>query len=137
MTGFARILFPTDFSEPAQEALAWAAAFARQFGARIDVVHVCALHESGPVEAEAEMKTAVPAEYDDVVAERRIARALSADLGILNEARSMDADLIVIGTHGRSHLKHVLLGSVAERVVQLSHCPVLTVRPAGHTFERP
>jgi nucleotide-binding universal stress UspA family protein len=137
MTGFARILCPTDFSEPAREALAWAAEFARSFGGTIDVVHVCALHEAGPAEAEAEMATAVPAEYDDVVLGKRVVRALSAELGILNEARSGKADLIVMGTHGRSNLKHVLLGSVAERVVQLSHCPVLTVRPAGHTFERP
>jgi len=137
MTGYSRILFPTDFSEPAREALAWAAALARSFGGSIDVVHICALHESGPAEAEAEMKTAIPAEYDDVVSARRIVRALSADLGILHEARSAQADLIVMGTHGRSYLKHVVLGSVAERVVQLSHCPVLTVRPAGHTFEHP
>jgi len=137
MTGFTRILCPTDFSEPARDALAWAAEFARSFGGKIDIVHVCALHEDGPVEAEAEMETAVPAEYDDVVLSKRIVRALSADLGILNEARSGNADLIVMGTHGRSRMKHVLLGSVAERVVQLSHCPVLTVRPSGHTFERP
>jgi nucleotide-binding universal stress UspA family protein len=47
---------------------------------------------------------------------------------IANTARQMKADLIVVGTHGRTGLSHVLLGSVAERVVQTAPCPVLTVR---------
>ncbi|MCA9073376.1 MAG: universal stress protein, partial [Planctomycetaceae bacterium] len=46
-------------------------------------------------------------------------------------------DLIVMGTHGRSGLAHVLLGSVAEKVVRKSPCPVLTVRSAEHKFEMP
>jgi nucleotide-binding universal stress UspA family protein len=50
-------------------------------------------------------------------------------LEILKAAGEMQADLIVLGTHGRTGLAHVLLGSVAERVVRRSACPVLTVRP--------
>jgi nucleotide-binding universal stress UspA family protein len=52
---------------------------------------------------------------------------------IIEEASSRNADLIVIGTHGRSGLKHLLLGSIAERVVQKACCPVLTVKAAGAT----
>jgi nucleotide-binding universal stress UspA family protein len=46
-------------------------------------------------------------------------------------------DLIVLGTHGRGPIAHMLLGSVAERVVRKAHCPVLTVRPERHAFEMP
>jgi nucleotide-binding universal stress UspA family protein len=50
-------------------------------------------------------------------------------------AQERDADLIVIGTHGRTGIQHVLLGSVAEKVVRLAPCPVLTVRPSRHEVE--
>jgi nucleotide-binding universal stress UspA family protein len=50
---------------------------------------------------------------------------------ILEVARARGADLIVMGTHGRTGLEHALMGSIAERVVRRAHCPVLTVRPAG------
>ena len=56
---------------------------------------------------------------------------------ILEDAEAMMADLIVIGTHGRSGLVHVLMGSVAEKVVRKATCPVLTVRPQGHDFVMP
>jgi len=50
---------------------------------------------------------------------------------ILEVARGRGADLIVVGTHGRTGLEHALMGSIAERVVRRAHCPVLTVRPHG------
>ena len=56
---------------------------------------------------------------------------------IVRYARKVSADLIVIGTHGRSGLSHVLLGSVTEKVVRKASCPVLTVRPPDMTFELP
>lgn len=56
---------------------------------------------------------------------------------IVRYAKSSDVDLIVIGTHGRSGLAHVLLGSTAERVVRKAPCPVLSVRPEGHDFVMP
>jgi nucleotide-binding universal stress UspA family protein len=49
----------------------------------------------------------------------------------------MQADMIVIGTHGRSGLPHALLGSVAEKVVRTASCPVLTIRPEAFQFEMP
>lgn len=131
------ILFATDFSDGAGHALRWAAAFARAFGARIRVVHVLALHDADPAAAESAMGDAVPAEFDDVVETREIVRALTAELGVVHAARRHGADLIVLGTHGRGGLGHVLLGSVAERVVQLAGCPVLTVRPPDQTFSVP
>jgi nucleotide-binding universal stress UspA family protein len=56
---------------------------------------------------------------------------------IIRYARDKEIDLIVLGTHGRSGLKHALLGSVAERVVRKAPCPVLTIRHPDHGFEMP
>jgi nucleotide-binding universal stress UspA family protein len=56
---------------------------------------------------------------------------------IVRYARDENMDLIVLGTHGRGPIAHMLLGSVAERVVRKAHCPVLTVRPERHAFEMP
>ncbi len=56
---------------------------------------------------------------------------------IIRYAREKKIDLIVLGTHGRSGLKHVLLGSVAERVVRKAPCPVLTIRHPEHEFVMP
>jgi nucleotide-binding universal stress UspA family protein len=56
---------------------------------------------------------------------------------ILRKAKQMQADMIVIGTHGRSGLPHMLLGSVAEKVLRTASCPVLTIRPEAFQFELP
>ncbi|HWM86759.1 MAG TPA: universal stress protein, partial [Kofleriaceae bacterium] len=56
---------------------------------------------------------------------------------VVREAREGGFDLIVMGTHGRTGLRHALIGSVAEKVVRKAPCPVLTVRPPGQEFERP
>ena len=56
---------------------------------------------------------------------------------IIRYARKQEIDLIVLATHGRTGLTHVLLGSVAENVVRTAPCPVLTVRPEGHQFVMP
>ena len=56
---------------------------------------------------------------------------------IVRAAADLKADLIVLGTHGRSGLKHALFGSVAEKVVRKAPCPVLSVRHPDHKFEMP
>ncbi|MCB9897683.1 MAG: universal stress protein [Planctomycetes bacterium] len=132
-----RILVATDFSEGSKVALRLAAQLARAAGGRLFVAHVLTLHGGDPVEAEEKMPGWVPAEFADLVEERRLERALTAELGILQAAREVEADLIVLGTHGRRGLAHVFLGSTAERVVQLASIPVLTVRHPDHCFEHP
>jgi nucleotide-binding universal stress UspA family protein len=67
----------------------------------------------------------------------RTARQGVPFLEILLYAKEQEIDLIVIGTHGRSGLAHVLLGSVTEKIVRKASCPVLTVRPEGHQFVMP
>lgn len=137
MSSFKRILFATDFSESARHALDWAAFLARQYEGEVHALHVLALAQDDPAKAEKLFPQEVPASLDDVVKERRMVRALKPELGIIHEAREGSFDLVVLGTHGRSGFKHVFMGSVAERVVQLAPCPVLTVRQPGHTFEHP
>jgi len=64
-------------------------------------------------------------------------RVEAAFMEIIDYAKSQDIDLIVIDTHGRSGLSHILMGIVAERVVCAAPCPVLSVKPSGHQFVMP
>jgi nucleotide-binding universal stress UspA family protein len=67
----------------------------------------------------------------------RAVRVGAAFMEIIEYAQSQQIDLIVIGTHGRSGFAHILMGSVAERVVRKAPCPVLSVKPEGHQFVSP
>ena len=144
LTALKRILVPTDFSDPSQEALATAMAFARTFDARLDLVHV-AVEMAYPLPPPVDVAT-LPVDFTRVVeraeeglaaeAERVRGAGISCesamlvgrpDTEIVERARTTRADLIIMGTHGRSGLAHALLGSNAERVVQHSPCPVLIV----------
>ena len=141
-----RILVPVDFSEHAGPVLEWASHMARQHGSRLLLLHVYHL----PVEFQQLEGAYLPPDFWSNVkkeAEQQLAR-YGEDLRergleveeivrggypatvIVDEADSLEADLIVIGTHGHTGFKHLLLGSVAERVVQKAPCPVLTVKPA-------
>lgn len=146
-----KILVPTDFSEFSDKALNYAVAFAEQFGARLILLHVV----EPAVYPENYMM--VPQTFDDLnqnlinaakerlakVVLERISQRFEAEseirLGrpyteIVDAAKSKNVDLIIIGTHGYTGLKHVVLGSTAERVVRYAPCPVLTVREAEHEF---
>ena len=139
-----RILVPTDFSDPSAEALGTAIALAQPAGAVVDLVHVAVEASfalpppvdvaSVPVDVGMMMERA--AEILAVEEKRVIAAGLRCetamlvgrpDVEIVARAAATDAELIVMGTHGRSGLVHALLGSVAERVVQHSPWPVLIV----------
>jgi len=132
------ILHPTDFSEQSDYALRLACALARDHEARLVLLHVAA----PPMAVYGgDMLVAVPPESHDeerqrldrlsvpegVSAERRL---VEGDPGteILLAARQTGPDLIVMGTHGRTGLARILMGSVAERVVRKAPCPVLTVK---------
>jgi nucleotide-binding universal stress UspA family protein len=79
----------------------------------------------------------VPSDWAEQHRVHRITRVGVPFLSIIEDAREADIDLIVLGTHGRSGLKNLLIGSVAEKVVRKAPCPVLTVRPEGHQFVMP
>lgn len=144
LTALKRILVPTDFSDPSQEALETAMSFARTFGATLDLVHV-AVEATYPVPPPIDIAS-LPIDIGPALdrsaaglaaAEARVREAGvacetatlvgRADQEIVTRARTTGADLIIMGTHGRSGLAHVLLGSNAERVVQHAPCPVLIV----------
>lgn len=146
-----RILLPTDFSDTAGHALDYARDLAARFGASVHLLHVVsdptAQDWAGEVEglvvpdlldkwkgdAEQRLGEIVLGKIETV----RAVRVGHAFMEILRYATNNGIDLIVMGTHGRGPVRHLLLGSVAEKVVRKAPCPVLTVRQPGHAFEMP
>jgi nucleotide-binding universal stress UspA family protein len=134
-----RILVATDFSDQASKALEWARSFADAFGAKLVLMHVIdifSLAETGCLMAGSDplhllrkqaqqcmdgLKRLIPDAETFV-------REASPRPVIVDAALELDCQLIILGTHGRSRLAHLLLGSVAEYVVRNSKVPVLTVR---------
>jgi universal stress protein A len=147
MVDIKRILVPTDFSEPADAALTYALGLASKLGAEVSLVHVfddpSGIHVGEYVPMPAEMRGDILAHLRrrlaDVVAKHGHSELSSKVLigptarSIVEDARDSQADLIVMGTHGRHGMAHLLVGSVAERVVRTSTCPVLTVRTPSAT----
>jgi len=136
------ILHPTDFSEQSEQAFRVACAVARDYGARVVVTHAVVLpmhayRELGPLVPEPalmedEVRQSLQAlrPPDPVVAiEHRVCKG-DAATEIVALAEDLKADLIVMGTHGRTGLKRLALGSVAEAVLRRAPCPVLTVKTA-------
>jgi nucleotide-binding universal stress UspA family protein len=139
-----RILVPVDFSDHAASILEWAAHLAKEHGSAVILLHAYHL----PVEFQQlegaylpdDFWTHVKTETEQSLARyaeelrakgievETLAREGYPATVIEEEAERQNADLIVIGTRGLSGLKHLLLGSIAERVVQRAHCPVLTVK---------
>lgn len=140
-----RILAPTDFSPGAEPALRWAMGLAERFGARVTLLHVLDLSlgalaglspdvaampatvelaDRARADAHEQMRRLV-ARFPDATS---LLREGTARAAIIEVAREIGADLIVMGTHGRTGLAKVFFGSVAEHVVRHSPVPVLTVR---------
>ncbi|GAB4251388.1 universal stress protein [Deferrisoma sp.] len=141
-----RILVPLDGSELAEKALDEALPLARQAGGEVVLVGVLDLTAGmydvyaeafNPVDLRAQLEKFLEAALDrararaeaEGVTARRFLRVGVPHEEIVNLAREEGADLIVMTTHGRRGLTHLLLGSVTERVIRTSPCPVLVVRP--------
>lgn len=152
---FKHILVPTDFSECSASALEYACTLADAFDSELHLLHI--FQEPVPTEpvpgmafpppesylvelkqkVAEELKSAIDAEWEK---EHDVIRATAqgaAFVEIIRYAKSMHIELIVMGTHGRSALTHLLIGSVAENVVRKAPCPVLTIRPSMHEFKMP
>jgi universal stress protein A len=145
-----RILVPVDFSEPSRKALHYAKQFALQFEAEVTVLHVLEPLTYPPDFA---VMPLLPPDLEEART-REIElqlRELAADLGaaitatslvrsgrpwheVVECAKELGTDLIVVSTHGYTGLKHALLGSVAEKIVRHAPCPVLVVRNEEHDF---
>jgi nucleotide-binding universal stress UspA family protein len=144
------ILVPSDFSECSDEALRYGLELARRFDARLHLLHVVQDPATQPWAAEAFSSSLFEAvaEWQKHAEKRLLAAVPESDrarvtvvsvvatpyAGILDYAGAHNVDLIVMGTHGRGGVSHMLLGSIAERVVRRAPCPVLTVRRPEHGF---
>jgi nucleotide-binding universal stress UspA family protein len=146
---FTRILVPTDFSAPSDAALGYARGLAGTFDATLHLLHVAANTFLRAVVGDPhDQETAAFRQLQDRLtdADRTRFRALPvversdapAD-EIVSYARTRDIDLIVMGTHGRTGVAHLIMGSVAEKVVRSAPCPVLTLReaPSGKADAKP
>jgi nucleotide-binding universal stress UspA family protein len=135
------ILVPTDFSAPSQQAMTYAFELAQKVGAKLSLLHVIEV----PVYA---IEVSLPLEDLEQDARRGLARLLPEAAAahvdvtrlvamgvpyeqILEMATAEQVDLIVMATHGRTGLRRLAMGSVAERVVRMAPCPVLTIRSPG------
>jgi nucleotide-binding universal stress UspA family protein len=146
-------LVPTDFSSCAKNAAEEAINLARCFRGRVVFFHVlyrfytvAYAHELGvslpisppaPEEIEPDWKTFLDNLPLENIDWEKSAEEGEAATAIVQRAERIQADAIVMGTHGRTGLPHMLLGSVAEKVARTASCPVLTVRPEAFQFEMP
>lgn len=143
-----RVLVPVDFSDCSKKALAYAVPFAKQFGAEIVIIYVVQPYPPVPEMTsvdfdailtqarkggEGELAKLRESITDDVTI-KTVLRVGRPDSEIVRAADELNADLILLSTHGRTGLGRVFLGSVAEHVTRYAHCPVLTVREREHEF---
>jgi universal stress protein A len=142
------ILVPIDFSPASEKALAYAVPLAKLCGAKLTLLHVLepiatpdfaafplAVDNDKAMRASRLQLERVAADLKlRTLAEKFLVRNGRAFNEITSAARTLKTDLIIISTHGRTGLKHVFMGSTAEKVVQHAPCPVLVVRPKEREF---
>jgi nucleotide-binding universal stress UspA family protein len=149
-----KILHPTDFSVNSNHALKYACAFAAHFDAELHLLHVVpdltlitlppadgylpeGYYQHARKRADEELAKLPAQGMADGVTVVRQSLEGSAFLEITRYAKENSIDLIILGTHGYSGLTHVLMGSIAEKIVRKAPCPVLTVHPEEHEFVTP
>lgn len=145
MTAFTKILVPVDFSSHSQSAIRAAADLSKRYDASVTLVHVyqpvaLTLPDGYVLYTPSQMADLLSAFDKQLKASKKEAEAAGAlrvetsllqgviASEILEFAKQQGSDLIVMGTHGRTGIRHVVMGSVAERVLRMAHCPVLTVK---------
>jgi universal stress protein A len=145
-----RILAPTDFSPASRKALKYAVRFARDYGSDLILLHVVETAISPSLEEVAETSAFSKAEMADAEERLRTLVKSARDTGvpgvrstirmglaaheIVELAKELDADLIVIATRGYEAWKHLVIGSTTARVARAAPCPVLVVRENEHDF---
>jgi nucleotide-binding universal stress UspA family protein len=153
MIRYRNVLLATDFSAAAREAAAHAAAFASASGATLHLVHVVedfaywesfSLQHFPSPEVYAELKSNARIALEDLARDAELGGDVAAHVRhgkpfveIIRAARELEADVLVIGSHGQSGLSETLFGSTAEKVVRKAPCAVLVVRHPEHRFEMP
>ena len=144
MVRFHVLLHPTDFSSSSAEAFKFASALARDCKAKLVVIHaiepeVAMVGEGALVPFDLKESRVLAdrnmqgiESIDPTIHLEKVVREGPAPTVILEAADEFGADLIVMGTHGRTGIKRLLLGSVAELVLRRANCPVLTVKEESH-----
>jgi len=152
MISLKKILCPIDHSDCSKEALKYAVSFAMRDEAKLYLLHIIdirsfnegldAMSKQIPDEETLELLRVklldcIPEEIrDDMNVEASVVQGVPF-AEIISTAREKEIDMIVIGSHGRTGISHLMLGSVSEKVVRKAPCPVLTVRKLGHEFVMP
>jgi len=149
------ILFPTDFSESSTYALRYALSFAKDYRAKLYVLHVVEevaysvpfdMLQAPPLaefladleeQAKKALEKVVPESMRGEIEYELLLRKGVPFYEIIKTAAELGVDLVVCGTHGRTGFKHMLFGSVAEKVIRKAPCPVLSVRHPDQKFEWP
>ena len=152
MISLKKILCPIDHSDCSKEALKYAVSFAMKEEAKLLLLHIIdirsfneeldAISKQIPDEETFErlrvkLLDCIPEEIrDDMDVEAIVIQGIPF-AEIISTAKEKEIDMIVIGSHGRTGISHMMLGSVSEKVVRKAPCPVLTVRQPGHEFVMP
>jgi nucleotide-binding universal stress UspA family protein len=152
MINLKKILCPIDHSDGSKEALKYAVSFAMKNEAKLYLLHVIDIRSFDESidtmaaqipndETIKQLKTklleCIPEEIrSDMQIEALVVQGIPF-AEIISIAKGNNVDMIVMGTHGRTGLAHIMIGSVSEKVVRKAHCPVLTVRQSGHKFVMP
>jgi universal stress protein A len=149
------VLVATDFSETSAAALLYGRDLARAFGARLHVLHVADAISAtageeffpGDIEAlQADVMKRAAERLDTLLTDHDLTMLRATPVvrasghvadAIVDYAKDIHVDVIVVGTHGRGGVSHLFMGSVAEHVVRKAPCPVLVVRPNEHEFVVP
>ncbi len=150
---FKKILCPVDFSEFTKDVVGYAVDMAKQYRAELHMLHVIPnltyftpyesfLTPENLVAIEKNIQEEVDRDFGKVLGKvdidvKKAVRTGVAFVEIIDYAKTEGMDLIVMGTHGRSGIEHILIGNVAEKVVRKSPCPVMTIRPKGKEFKMP
>ncbi|HEX7516819.1 MAG TPA: universal stress protein [Chthoniobacterales bacterium] len=149
MPALKKILVPSDFSPASDNAFKYALHFGKQYGAQLHVIHVLepvlspqfaglpeapALSKEELATAEKNLRAWADSAGAAGVAAKLVLRNGLPAHEIVETAKGLDVDLIVIATHGYTGWKHFCIGSTAERVVRAAPCPVLVVREKEHEF---
>lgn len=150
MIKIGKVLVSTDFSTAAAKAIPYAVSLAEEYGSELHLVHVVEdslyyaqfVYDGAPFDPtvlieglvqdrKKKLETAVAQLPKGITVKTHLRRGVVAT-EIMAAAKDVDADVVVIATHGRTGLSHLIFGSVAERVVRECQCPVLTVRDKAH-----
>ncbi|MDD5009754.1 MAG: universal stress protein [Syntrophorhabdaceae bacterium] len=150
---FKKIVCPVDFSEFTEEIVTYAVSIAKKFNAELHLFHVIPnLNYFTPYESfltpenlvaiENNIGVEVDRDFNKIIKKidipvKKITKTGVTFVEIIDYVKTEAIDLIVMGTHGRSGIEHILIGSVAEKVVRKAPCPVLTIRPKNKSFQMP